>query len=142
MWGGGITTPINKTDTAVDASPDTKTLTTSYANGWVSDWISAPLAQYARLLLTLVNDDATSIELKLEVEDSSGTDGFTTLRVTAGVAEVDEISWEPTADETERVAIQVFVPECRRFRVRAKKTGGTGDVTLTLKYLLDTTTPD
>jgi hypothetical protein len=138
-WGGGsVSESPNKTSAAVDASPDSTTLTTAYASGWVSDWISGPAARTARLLMTFGTADATTFEVKLEVEDGSGTDGFTTLRASGGVAVIDEIQLAPAASSsTERYAIQVQIPEVRRFRLRAKKTGGSSTATLTLEYLLD-----
>lgn len=144
MFGGGVVTPINKTETAIDVSPEDASLTDAYADGWVSGWISAPLAQYVRLLLTLTTSDADSFELRLEVEDSSGTDGFTTLRISSGTASIDEVQITPAAaSATERYAVQVFVPDCRRFRVRAKETGaGSTAPTLTLEYVLDSAAPE
>lgn len=143
MFGGGVVTPINKTETAIDVSPAITDLTDAYADGWVSDWISAPLAQYVRLLMTFITEDADSFELRLEVEDGSGTTGYTTLRISSGTATIDEIQITPAAaSATETYAVQVFVPDCRRFRVRAKETGaGSTAPTLAIKYVLDSAAP-
>ena len=139
-WGGGgVQTPINKSALAASVSPVSTTLTSAYSAGWVTSWVTAAQAQYARLFLILGTGDATTIQLKVEVEDGTGTDGHTAMRVSDGAAEIDEVQITPAAaSATERYALQVFVPECRRFRVRAKKTGGVGTVTLALEYLLDT----
>jgi len=139
-WGGGgVQTPINKSALATSVSPASTTLTSAYSAGWVTSWVTAAQAQYARLFLILGTGDATTIQLRVEVEDGTDTDGHTAMRVSDGAAEIDEVQITPAAaSATERYALQVFVPECRRFRVRAKKTGGAGTVTLALEYLLDT----
>lgn len=126
-----------KTSAALDASPATKTLTDAYASGWASSWISAGGSDLVRLLLTFTTADATTFQLRLLVEDESGTDGFITMRIASGTASVDEVTITPAgASATERYALQVHVPECRRFKVQAKKTGGSGAPTLTMEYVV------
>lgn len=132
-----MSTGYTKTLAAVDASPGTKTLTSAYASGWESSWVKAGAAELVRLLCTFTTADATTFQLRLLMEDDSGTDGFITMRLAGGTATIDEISLTPAgASATERYALQVHVPECRHFKVQAKKTGGSGDPTLTLEYVV------
>lgn len=125
-----------KSTLATSISPGTTTLTTAYASGWVSAWAEAGNALYARLLLTYTTGDSTSLQVKLEVEEDGGTTGYTTLRVSEGTASTDEVSVTASgASATDTVSLQIMIPECRRFRVRAKKTGGAGTATLAAKVL-------
>jgi len=121
-----------KSPNALDVSPSTTTVTTAYASGWVTSWIDPGLAWFARMLLFVTKADATTIELLLEVEDVDGTDGYETWRISSGAASKDEVTLT-AADlgTTHRIALQVDVSDVRRLRLRAKKTGGSGTVTLT-----------
>ena len=105
---------------------------TSYGT-WDSGWIDVGLADDLRLLCTFVKSDATSLQLKLEVEDSSGTTGFETFKVSSGTASVDEVSITASAlDATHYFALGVSTVDVRRVKVHAKTTGGGDTATLAL----------
>jgi len=102
-------------------------------NYWVTGWIDVGSATEACLQFTYVQDDATTVEMKIQTEQGADTDGFDVWRVSgSGVAALDEIQM-PAADTT----FSLFI-ECvsyKRFRVLAKHTGGTGDNSLAVEVL-------
>lgn len=112
-------------------------LTDAYASGWASGLVNVGDAEFARLRLTIVKDDATSIELRFKVEDQAGTQGFKSFKVAEGVASLDE-SQIVAADleATDYVAIDLDLRGVRKLAVEAKKTGGSGTVTLAADILL------
>lgn len=116
-------------------------LTDTYTDGWVSEWSDLQIpgghATHARLLLDVVKDGATTIELKAEVEDFDGSAGYEVFKIANGDAAVDEIAL--TCSElgaAHGVAFALLVADARRIRFRAKRTGGDSGTTLAASLLL------
>ena len=109
-------------------------VTTSYG-GWDSSWVDVGEATQAVAQFTYSDTDATTIELKVQTEEDAATDGFDSYKVSAGVAEVDELAITVSGMSTS-FNLKIDTTSFPRFRVRAKQTGGsaTGN-TLAVEFL-------
>lgn len=128
---------ILKTANAVDLSPTSLTLTAAYG-GWISDIFDCSKFDVLKVYLEFSGGlDATTVELKSQVEDRLGVDFFTEFQVQPGVAPqavtLDEIqvTVADLAAESSRICIHFSCKTFRRVRFQAKRTGGTaGALTL------------
>lgn len=113
----------------------TANLTTAYS-GWQTGWLDVGQANQVRLLCTLVKDDADSVEFMLEASDSSES-GYPLHKITSGTATLDEVTQATTdLSATDTFALAIDVSDIPFLRVSAKKTGGSGTVSLALNYLV------
>lgn len=120
-----------------DVSPSTKTLTTSYGSGYVTDEFRVTDFSYVTAFLLVSNGwDGTSLELKIEVYNSDNDTWYSESRVSSGTAALDEITITDAAvfsTESDATTVLLDVRGHDRVRLRAKRTGGSaGDLTVHL----------
>jgi hypothetical protein len=99
-------------------------LTAAYT-GWVAEPLYCLGMAEVELLLDVTKGDATSIEIKTDVESREGTSYYPRWAPSDGTAALDVISIPlASLSATDRVAIRVDVRSAAKLRVSAKRTGG------------------
>ena len=116
-------------DEAATVLKPAATLTTSY-DGFVSDWFDCRAAEETSFRLDIVKGDATSIQLTFDYADVAQDQAHKGWDVN-GTPSRDEKSFAASGFEaTDAIEFPVQTRSVRMIRARAKKTGGTGTVTL------------
>lgn len=111
-------------------------LTTAYS-GWSSDWVELGAAGFGRLLFTIVKDDATSIEVRFLIDDSSIATGYRTYVFNGGSLAPEEATIDTTdLAATDNIAVDLDIRSNRKLKVELKKTGGAGTTTVAATLLL------
>ena len=122
---------------ALGVSPVVLTVTAAYAGGWVSNWINVEQINRISLLCTFVPVDATTFELRFEVDDFDELNGYEGWRFASdGTAEVNEVVvTAANLPSTGRISLPFLAGGSARARLLAKKTGGVGSPTLSMSVL-------
>jgi hypothetical protein len=121
---------------------DTTAVTTAYT-GFTSDpvdLIAGIRGEFAGFLLTIVKDDATSLEFKLEVGDSdavaaTASHWFSVTKATGAIDERTVTGASLATTDYLAVFQDVNLAPYSKVRLRVKKTGGTGTVNVTAHAL-------
>jgi hypothetical protein len=108
---------------------------TSYGTWASGDFHCTGLAE-VELLLDIVKSDATSLQLKVDVDQQDGSAYYPRWAPTSGVAALDEVSITLAGlSATDKLALRVDVRSAAKIRVGAKTTGGGGTLTLACKAI-------
>lgn len=131
---------------SVDVTPSVSTVTTSFASGWLSEWAEPGKGKNVRLNFEISKADATSIEIRLEFDDDRDSGGYEVWSYSPdAVANTDSLPlyakrWVITASELPtdgRVTFRYHGRLARRLRLKAKKSGGSGTVTMSASVVVD-----
>lgn len=111
-----------------------QTLTTTYAV--VGDWIDLETFEDVRFLLEFTPSDATSIEVRMEVDGKGGTTGYAKYDPD-GTSQDTSITPADLATTSNRFEMRRNAKAVGRGRLLAKKTGGAGTATVDVaKFIL------
>ena len=110
------------------------TLTASYVAGVID--LDTTAHANVGLFLTFIKDDSSSCEILVQTSPDEGVAWFTEGIVSGSDLAKHAISLlSANYDSTDRVSIQVSTPAAHLLRVMAKKTGGSGTVTLKVEAI-------
>lgn len=123
-----------------DTVKSSTALTTAYT-GFTTDWVPCERFRSGTVYLTWTVADATTMEVQIDISSDDGTTAFPLHDLptpSAGATTGDILTMTFTAADyttTAYIPVHLDLSNVTRFRVRAKKTGGSGTVNLVAKFI-------